>query len=239
MNLVSYDFWIIFFYLSLVSFVTFLLLLIFLKLRKNEYLHTYVEDDVFKTYSESGVKNTIYGVNGSVKNFIKRYALRKSNYDTSFIANYQGRYEQISYFVVCYDKKLNVCGVVQVSERNNNETGKIIGLPRKTNVVNVVIKRVDETNYATSIIRPLSVGKIRLFSLFYTICFFNLAYIIRHIICLIIGSDYLREFYTSFWNFYAFLGMIVMAIIIYFISVCSMRRKSSKNRSGGISYEFN
>ncbi len=239
MNLVSYNFWIVLFYVSIVSFILFVGLMIFLKLRKNEYLHSYVVDDVLKTYSESGVKNEIYGVNGSVKNFIKRYVIRKSNYDTSFIANYQGFHTIISYFVVCYDKKGKICGVVQVSERDNNETGKIIGLPHRTHVVNIVMKKVDDMELASSIIKPISVKRIRIYSLLYALSFFSLAFIIRHLVCVIIAPDYLREYYTSFWNFYAFLGMLLMTVIIYFISVCSMRRKNSKNRSGGIKYEFN
>ncbi len=239
MNLVSYIFWIVLFYISIVFFVLILILMGVLNIKKNKYLTVYHNDDLFKTFEESGVKNEIYGVNGETKNYIKRYALRTSNYDKSFIANYLGNYDLISYFVVCYDKNKKNSGAVLVTERNNNTTGKIIGLSKKTRYVNIVMRRVDDKELSSSIIKPISVKNIRIYSLLYALEFFNVAYIIRHIVCLLVGADYLKQFYTSFWNFYAFLAIIAMTILVYLISAFSLRKKSSKNRSGGIRYEFN
>ena len=231
-------FWDIFFYVSIGLAVVIIILLIVFRPQKNVYLHSYHDDILFKEYKESGVKNRIYSTFGEINNYIKRYALRKSTFDTSVVCNYVEQYDVIKYFVISFSRFRRVIGIVEVTERKNASSSKIISVPRRTKCVNLLVKSVNGTEINRTAVKPLPLSKIRIFSLMVSLLSFNIFYIISRITLMLVGYSYMRVYSKTYWNFFAFLAMIVFAVLIYIFTALRLRKKNSKNRNGGLEYEF-
>lgn len=232
------QFWDLFFYVSIGLLVFVIILLIVLRPQKNVYLHSFHDDILFKEFKDSGVKNRICSTFGEVNNYIKRYAIRRSSYDTSVVCNYVEQYDIIKYFVISYNAFKKPIGVVEVTERKNASSSKIITVPKRTKYVNIIIKSVNNLEINRTVVKPLPISKIRIYGLLVSLMAFNIFYILSRITILILGSNYKRVFNKTYWNFFAFFGMIVFSIIIYLFTVVRLRRKNSKNRNGGLEYEF-
>ena len=231
-------FWNIFFYISIGLLIAIILLLIFLRPQKNVYLHPYHEDILFKSYKDSGVYNSIYSTFGEINNYIKRYAIRKSTFDTSVVCNYVAQYDVIKYFVVSYNRFKKPIGVVEVTERKNASSSKIISIPRRSKYVNVIIKSVNGLEINRTAIKPLQLSKIRIYSMLLSLLCFNILYILSRLTIMLVGYNYIRVYNKTYWNFFAFFGMIFLSILVYLFTVVRLRRKNSKNRNGGLEYEF-
>ena len=232
------QFWNIFFYISIVLAIVIIILLIVLRPQKNVFLHPYHEDIIFKEFKDSGVYNRIYSTHGEINNYIKRYAIRKSVFDSSIVCNYVDTYNVIKYFVVSYNSFKQPIGVVEVTERKNASSSKIISIPKRSKYVNIIIKSVNGLEINRTAVKPLPTSKIRLFALLMSLLCFNILYIISRLTLMLVGYNYMRVFNKTYWNFFAFLAMILFAILVYFFTVMRLRKKSSKNRNGGLEYEF-
>lgn len=234
----SSKFWDIMLVLSIIFLIIFVLLLIIVKPTKNKFYHSYFEDIMFKEYKEAGVLNQIYSTHGETNNYIKRYALRKSSFDTSVVTNYVGDYNLIDYYVVCYNSRNKAIGVVLVTERKNGKSSRIIALKKRTKTINIIVKSVDGVEINQKVIEPLPISKIRIYSAIVSLIALNVFYILSRITILFVGTEYIRYFNKTSYNFFAFLGMIAMAALIYLFTVLRLRKKNSMNRNGGLEYEF-
>ena len=234
----SSQFWDIFFYISIGLATVVIILLIVLRPLKNVFLHPYHEDILFKNYKDVGVKNYIYSTFGETNNYIKRYALRKSTYDASVVCNYVEQYNVIKFFVVYYDFRKKPIGAKEVTERKNASSSKIIAVSRRTKYVNIVVKSVNGVEINRNAVKPLPVSKIRIFGLLISFLAFNIFYILSRLSLMLAGYNFVRAYNKTYWNVFAFLGMILFSILIYIFTVLRLRKKNSKNRNGGLEYEF-
>ena len=187
---------------------------------------------------ESGVQNSIYSTFGEINNYIKRYALRKSTFDTSVVCNYVDQYDVIQFFVIAYNFMKKPIGVREVTERKNASSSKIVSVPKRTKYVNLIIKSVNGVEINRNAVKPIPISKIRLFGLMVALLSFNIFYILSRITLMIVGYNYMRVYNKTYWNFFAFLGLILFAVLIYVFTVLRLRKKNSKNRNGGLEYEF-
>ena len=231
-------FWDIFFYISIGLAVLMIILLVIFRPQKNVFLHSYHEDILFKEYKESGVKNRIFSTFGEINNYIKRYAVRKSTFDTSVVCNYVEQYDVIQYFVLAYNFMKKPIGVKEVTERKNASSSKIISVPKRTKYVNLVVKSVNGIEINRTAVNPLPLAKIRIFALMVSLLAFNIFYILSRLTLMLVGFNYMRVYNKTYWNFFAFLGLILFAVLIYIFTVLRLRKKNSKNRNGGLEYEF-
>ena len=232
------QFWDVFFYISIALALIMIILLIIFRPQKNIYLHSYHEDILFKEFKESGVKNRIFSTHGETNNYIKRYAIRKSTFDNSVVCNYVEQYDVIQYFVISFNKRNKPISVVEVTERKNANSSKIISISKRAEYVNILIKNVNGTEINRTAIKPMPLSKIRIFGLMVAFLSFNIFYIISRLAILLVGYNYVRVYNKTYWNFFAFLAMILLSVLIYIFTVIRLRKKSSMNRNGGLEYEF-
>ncbi|MCR5647248.1 MAG: hypothetical protein K6F81_03095 [Acholeplasmatales bacterium] len=235
---VASEFWNIFLIIAIAALFIFLILLFIIKPLKNEYYHPFHNDILFKEYKEAGVLNQIFSTYGETNNYIKRYALRKSSFDTSVVTNYVGNYSVIDYYVVSYNKRGKPISALLVTERKNDKSSRIISVKKSTYRVNIIIKSVDGMEINKNIIRPQAIGKIRIYSALVAFASFNVFYIVSRIAILFAGDFYVKFYNKTSWNFFAFLAMILLSLLIYIFTVIKLRKKNSKNRNGGLEYEF-
>ena len=230
--------WDVLLVLSIIFLIVFIVLLITLNPTKNKFYHPYFEDIMFKEYKEAGVLNQIYSTHGETNNYIKRYAIRKSSFDTSVVTNYVGDYNVIDYYIVCYNSRKKPIGVVLVTERKNGKSSRIVALKKNTKTINIIVKSVDGVEINQKVIEPLPISKIRIYSAIVSVMSLCIFYIISRITILFVGTEYIRYFNKTAYNFYAFLAMIAFAFLIYIFTVLRLRKKNSMNRNGGLEYEF-
>ena len=235
---VASEFWNIFLIIAIAALFIFLILLFIIKPLKNEYYHPFHNDILFKEYKEAGVLNQIFSTYGETNNYIKRYALRKSSFDTSVVTNYVGNYSVIDYYVVSYNKRGKPISALLVTERKNDKSSRIISVKKSTYRVNIIIKSVDGMEINKNIIRPQAIGKIRIYSALVAFASFNVFYIVSRIAILFAGDFYVKFYNKTSWNFFAFLTMMLLALLVYIFTVIKLRKKNSKNRNGGLEYEF-
>lgn len=225
--------------IALGLFIFALFILAVFRFRKNLYFKAFVKDDNFKTDSVGGTKNKYYLVLSDTKKYIKRYVIRKSVYENSFICNFNESYKSITYYIVCYLTKKRVLEVIEVTEKNTNNSSKIIALSRACKYVNIVIKNVDGVELNTNVIKPLPLKKIKLFSLFSGLAIMSSLYFVRHLLLEIILGKFCKPYLDGIYNLIGILVILVITILYYFMSVNTMRRRNCRNRNGGaLEYEF-
>ena len=231
--------WRISVYVALAIFAISILILVIFRFRKNLYYKTYVADDNFKTDKVGGTKNKYYLVVSDTKKYIKRYVIRKSVYENSFICNFNKPYSSITYFIVCYGYGRKVVEVIEVTENNTNNSSKIIALSNLCKTVNVVVKSVDGVELNTKVIKPLPLSKIRLFTIFSDLAIVSALYCVRHLALEIILGKYCKPYLDGIYNLIGIAAILLIGIIYYFMCIATMRKRNCKNRNGGaLEYEF-
>ena len=209
------------------------------KFRKNLYYKAFVQDDNFKTDKVGGTKNKYFLVLSDTKKYIKRYVIRKSVYENSFICNFNKQYKSITYYIVCYGFGRRVIEVIKVTEKNTNNSSKIIALKQACKNVNIVIRDVDGLLLNTNVIKPLPLKKIKLFALYSGIALMCGLYIVRHIALEIILGQYCKPYLDGIYNLISIVVILLISLAYYFMSVSTMKKRNCKNRNGGaLEYEF-
>ena len=230
--------WRIMFLIACFIFVTTIILLNVFKFRKNIYFREYQKQEFLSDKIEAGIKNEFYLTGMETAKYIKRYAIRKSKYDKAIICNYTKPFKYISYYVVCYTKNKKVINVLEVVEKNTNQSSKIINLNSNTDSVNIYIKKAENIELNTNVVSTISISNIKRFSFISAFTVFSLLFIIRHIIieCL---RDKALPYMESIWNYASILAIFVIAISYFFIMYFFMKKRNCKNRNGGaLEYEF-
>ena len=230
--------WRIIFLIACFIFVSTIIILNVFKFRKNVYFREFQKQEFISDKIEAGIKNEYYLTEMETAKYIKRYALRKSRYDKAIICNYTKPFKYISYYVVCYNKKKKVLNVLEVVEKNTNNSSKIINLNSATDKVNIYIKKAEDLELNTNVIRTISVSNIRRFALISSFTVLSFLLIIRHIAIELLGNKALA--YTeTLWSYLSIGIIFVIAISYFFIMYYFMKKRNSKNRNGGaLEYEF-
>ncbi|MCR5461759.1 MAG: hypothetical protein K6E87_01700 [bacterium] len=230
--------WRILFLVACFIFVTTIIMLNAFKFRKNHYFREYQKQEFLSDKIEAGIKNEFYLTDMETAKYIKRYAIRKSKYDKAIICNYTKPFKYISFFVVCYNKKKKVVNVLEIVEKNTNQSSKIINLSSNTDSVNIYIKKAEDVELNTNVISTISVSNIKRFSFVSAFTLFSFLFMIRHLAieCL---RDKALVYMESLWNYISILAIFAISILYFFIMLFFMKRRNSKNRNGGaLEYEF-
>lgn len=205
---------------------------------RNKYFHDYKQDELLKETKSVNSRNKIYFTSGETRKYIKRYALCKSAYDEYLICDYNQKYKDITYYIIAYGKR-RIKGVFYITQSNTDITSKIISLPSTTKTVNIIIKSVNGVDINTNVIRPLSIKKIRIYSLIASIAYFTFLFSLRHILVELFAGPYIYTFSTSIYNYLIILAIFIFSIMNYWFTSHTLRRKNSKYTSGGsLEYEF-
>ena len=206
---------------------------------RNKYFHDYKLDELLKETKSVNSRNKIFFTSGETRKYIKRYALCKSAYDEYLICDFNQKFNYISYYVIAYGRRGHIKGVFYITESNTDITSKIISLPSTTKTINIIIKNVNGVEINTNVIRPLSIKKIRIYSLIASIAYFTFLYALRHILIELFAGVYVYTFLNSIYNYLIILAIFILSILIYLFTSHALRRKNSKYTSGGsLEYEF-
>ena len=231
--------WNIMFIISLVIFVISFVLLIIFRFRKNYYFRDYQDQDLMKVSIEGGVKNHYYLTDVDTAKYIKRYALRKSRYDKALICNYANPFKYISYYVVCYSKGKKIINVLEVTEENTNNSSKIINLNKGTDIVNIYIKKAENVELNTNVIRTLSKSKIRAFVALSSVSVFTFLFCIRHLLIVLIARNKALPYMEDIFNYISIIAIFVITILYFALTYFFMKKRNCENRNGGaLEYEF-
>lgn len=225
--------------LSLLLFAGGLVALLLAKLTKNKYYFEFSEDELMRTNKTANSDNAIYLTSGETKKAVKKYVICQTAYDKFLVCNYAKKFKEITYFVVEYSAQKKVLSVKKVTERGTSDTSKVIALDRRCAYVNIIVGSVDEKEINTSVIRPLSLSKIRLYALLKSATMFFGLFVLRHFVVEIAGGAFAKGYLCDLMNYIAVAATFVFAVASYFITVKCFRKKNADARNGGVlEYEF-
>ena len=224
---------------SAILFVLGVLVLLFTRLLKNKYYRDFHEDELLKTVKTTNSKNSIYLTTGETAKFIKKYVICKTLYDKFLICNFTKSFEEISFFVVQYNRRKKPMQVFKVTQRGAEDASRIIALSSKCRYVNIIICKADENEINVNAIRPLSMMKVRIHAAIKAFMLFLSLFVVRHAIVELFGGIYTLQYLDNFLNYVIIGGSFVLSVIYYFVDVLCFRRKNLNETNGGaIEYEF-
>lgn len=230
--------WRILFIVACLIFVTTLIILNVCKFRKNIYFREFQKQEFISDKIEAGIKNEFYITDIETAKYIKRYALRKSKYDKALICNYTKAFKYISFFVISYDKKQRVINVLEIVEKNTNQSSKIINLNSATDKVNIYVKKAEDVELNTNVISTISISNIKKFAFISAFTLFSFLFMLRHIAIECLRTKAL-PYMESIWNYLSIIIIFAIAVSYFFIMYFFMKKRNCKNRNGGaLEYEF-
>lgn len=232
--------WRIVFIVCVITFVIIFMLLRIIRPLKNHFIYQITNDELFKSYKDDYGYNHIFSTTGETKNYIRRYVIRESGSTKTLICNYNRNFSEISYHIICVNRRNKPIKAFSVTETNTKtNTSLIFLLPNKTKRVNVVIKNVDNVSYNEKVIAPIPKIKCRFFTIFSTIRLMCALYIIRHLLIEILGRGYTIYFMDSIYNVITLLLILFVSLVYALLMYRGLRRKNFKRKIGGsLEYEF-
>ena len=232
--------WNLLFILSVSIFAFSTVIMIIFGFIRNRYYHTFHEDEMIKSTKTINTVNKLYFTYGETTRFIKKYVVCKSAVDKYVIVNYNKEFENISFFILCYGLFKRPFKVFKYSEKNTGVSSQLIVIPRRTKSINVVICSADNQTINYNVIKPLSLRRIKLYSLFVSLLTFSGLLAIRHLLAITICGHYIAlSFMNSYENYLIIILSFVLALVVFFVTNISFKKKNKKNLSGGaVEYEF-
>lgn len=224
---------------SVALFVIGVIVLLCTGLLKNRFYHDFHEDELLKTVKASNSKNSIYLTTGETSKFVKKYVICKTVYERYLVCNFAKKFEEISFFVVQYNKRKRAVQVLKVTQRDTEEASRVIALSKKCRYVNIIISKADGKDINQNAIRPLAMSRVRIHAAVKGFMLFLSLFVIRHAVIELFGGIYTLQYLENFLNYSAIAGAFVLSVIYYFIDVlCFRRRNSSQLNGGALEYEF-
>lgn len=224
---------------SLVLFVAGVLVMLFARLLKNKYYHIYTADELVNKSKLSNGKNSVYFTSGETKEYIVKYAVCKTEFDRYLVCKFAKKYSYIRYFILEYTSHGRVLKVEQVDEYDTQLTSRIITLHRHCAKVNVVVGTVEDAEINTDVIRPLSVKRIRLYSLIKSFTLFAFLFAVRHFALEIVLKQAAGVYLRDTLNYISISVCLLISVLSYIATALSLRRKNVKTLNGGaVEYEF-
>ena len=226
--------------LSIILFVGLLIIILVRKDLKDRLFHTYTKDEVVKITKDPSSTNTLYFTSGETSKFIKKYVVCKTRSDRYVLCNYSNEYDRILFYVVCYSSKKKVVGILRYTERKTTKTSRIIVLPKKTRLVNVVIGRVDDRLINKHITKPLLRKNACIHSLLVALATFTGLFGLNYVLAnLLLTSLYIKNYFNGDLNLIFNLISVGLSIVVYVLNLVTLISKSKKSLSGGaLEYEF-
>lgn len=231
--------WNTLFFISLSLLLIACLILIIFRFRKNIYYKFFIEDELFDSTYQQGVKTRYFFSPIETRPYISRYVIRNSSFERALVCNYTKAFKFISYHVVCYSKRKKVIDIVEVNEIPNGLTSRIIPLHRRCRYVNIYVKSADGVVLNTSVVRPISRAKINLYSIFSSIAVFNLLFVVRHLIIMLLAGNNAKDYMYGILNYSAILFIALISLFYLGVSIVTLRNQNKKNNYGGmVDHEF-
>lgn len=226
--------------LSVMLFVAGIVVINVTGVAKNKFYNDFKEDEFVKKTKEINSNNSLYLTSNVTNKYIKRYVICESVYDKYLICNYTKKFNYISFFVVQYTKDKKPISVLKCSETRTNESSKIISLKKKCAYVNIIINKVENNEINASVMRPLSLRRIRLYSFIKAIMVFALLFAARQLVIeIIVKEEFLRQFLLSAYNYIIVIAISVVALLGWLINIGCLRKKNARALNGGsVEYEF-
>lgn len=232
--------------ISAVLFIAGVIVLICTNLTKNKYYHNYHEDELFKKERSTNSVNSIYLTSGETRRFIKKYVVCKSAYEKYLVCNFTERFKHIRFYVVQFSRRKRVISVLEITQRDLTElSSRIIALKRRCAHVNVVIAEAEGAVINQNYVRPISMPRLRIYAVLKSAVIFMGLFVLRHVIVEIIGGSFIYgknvayQYLNNSLNFIALGASFILAVLSYFITVLSFRRRNAKAMNGGaLEYEF-
>ena len=230
----------ILFTFSIVAIILFTFILMIVKPLKNKCAYSIKKDDLFKAYKDDYGYNYIYSTKGETQNFRNRYVLRVNHSTKTLICNYTKNFKQISYHVICLNRRNKMIKVFNANETNvTTKTSVIFLLPTNCKRVNVVIQKVDDVSYNEKIISPIPKSQCRLYTILSTINFLSFMYIIRYLIFRYVGGEIETVIYDNVFNYITLIMMLAMAFVYMLVVSTRLRKRNYRTKTGGsLEYEF-
>ncbi|MCM1546444.1 MAG: hypothetical protein NC033_05350 [Clostridiales bacterium] len=232
--------------ISAVLFIAGVIVLLCTNLTKNKYYHNYHEDELLKKERSVNSINSIYLTSGETRRFIKKYVVCKSAYEKYLVCNFTETFRHIRFYVVQFSRRKRVLSVLEVTQRDLTDvSSRIIALKRSCARVNVVIAEADGTVINQNYVRPISMQRLRVYACLKSAVIFAALFVLRHVIVeimggsLIYGRNVAYQYLNNSLNYIAIGASFVLAVLGYFVTVLSFRRKNAKAMNGGaLEYEF-
>lgn len=232
--------------ITAVIFVAGVIVLLAANLTKNRYYRNYHEDELLKKERSVNSINSIYLTSGETRKYIKKYVVCKSAYEKYLVCNFAARYKKIRFYVVQFSKRKKVISVLEITQTEVTESSsRIIALKRKCARVNVVIASADDTVINQNYVRPIAMYRLRLYAFLKSLIIFTGLFVLRHIFAEILGGSFIwgrdttYQYLNNWLNYIAVGASLLLALLSYFITVLSYRRRNAKALNGGaLEYEF-
>lgn len=232
--------------ISAVIFIAGVIVLLCTNLTKNKYYHGYHEDELFKKEKTVNSVNSIYLTSGETRRFIKKYVVCKSAYEKYLVCNFTEKFSHVRFYVVQFSRRKKVLSVLDITQKDLTDfSSRIIALKRSCAHVNVVIAEADGTVINQNYVRPISMQRLRLYACLKSTAIFTALFVLRHIICEVMGGSYIYGYNVTFqylnnWlNYIAIGASFIFALLSYVVTVLCFRRKNAKAANGGaLEYEF-
>ena len=208
-------------------------------LLKNKFYYAFRQDELLKKVRNSNSKNFIYLTSGETSKFVKKYVVCKTVYEKYLICNFTRRFEEISFFVVQYNRRKRAVRVLRITQRNTGDASRVIALSKRCQYVNIIINKVDGKEINFNAIRPLAMRRVRLHAAIKAFMLFLAIFVVRHALIELFGGIYTLQFLEHFINYAIIGGSFVLCLLYYVIDVlCFRRRNINKLNGGAIEYEF-
>lgn len=232
--------WYILFYSSLGGLVIGLILLFIFRFRKRVPYQDFVEDSFIKEKETSHSRNALYFTHGETRKYIMRYVFCKGQHEKYVICNYNKKYEEIRFFVVCYNSKNKIVGVYNYREIGSmGSTSKIIPVNYRTKKVNIIIAKVNDVVINHSVYKPVKRTFINLFSFIASFVVLCTLFAVRHLLAVGICGVYLYSFLNSMYNTISWTACIVIAVVYCLLSMLILNKKNKQAVVGGVvEHEF-
>ncbi len=228
--------------LSLVSAILFVggvIALLCTRLLKNKFYHDFREDELLKTVKTANSQNSIYLTSGETAKFVKKYVVCKTVYEKYLVCNFTKKFEEISFFVVQYNKRKRAVQVLKVTQRGTEDTSRVIALSKKCRYVNIIISKADGIDINLNAIRPLAMSRVKIHAAIKAFMLFLSLFVMRHAIVELFGGEYTLQYLANYLNYVAIGGSFILSVIYFFVDVLCFRRKNSSQLNGGaLEYEF-
>lgn len=232
--------------ISAVLFIAGVIVLVCTNLTKNKYYHNYHDDELFKKERSVNSVNSIYLTSGETRRFIKKYVVCKSAYEKYLVCNFTEKFRHIRFYVVQFSRRKRVISVLEITQRDLTElSSRIIALKKRCKYVNVVIGEADGTEINRNYVRPISMQRLRIYACLKSVIIFTALFVLRHVIVEVVGGSYIYgkdvayQYLNNSLNYIAVGATFALAVLSYFITVLSFRRKNAKAMNGGaLEYEF-
>ena len=215
--------------------ICFIIMIIF-GFTKNRLYKDFRRDELIRRTRGVNSTNFLYFTGIETAKFINKYVIMKTLTDKFLVCHYNKVYKKIAFSVIQYSSTRKVISVLKCVELSTGSSSKIISLKKKCKYVNIVVNKVDGEEINSSVIKPISRTKIKLYCFFKFLLLLGFMVGLRHLIC---GEYFARAFLNGLVNYSILLASLGVAFVVSILNLIGLLSKNRKARNGGVlEYEF-